>query len=75
MLNPIVIATARRGRECWLLELTCPHCGEKHTHGGGDGPVPQGGHRVAHCRNSTGKGKGYFIELAEEAEVQHGKLR
>jgi hypothetical protein len=54
--------------------LTCPHCGEKHTHGGGDGPVPQGGHRVAHCRNSTG-GKGYIIELAEEAEAQHGKLR
>jgi len=73
MTDTIVIATARRGRECWLLELTCPHCGEKHTHGGGDGLMAQGGHRIAHCRNSTGKG--YFIELAEEAEAQHGKLR
>jgi hypothetical protein len=66
MLNPIVIATARRGRECWFLEIVCPHCGQRHQHGGGDGLVPQSGHYVAHCRNSTGKG--YFIELAEESE-------
>jgi hypothetical protein len=73
MLNPIVVATSRRARDAWIIKLICPHCGEKHTHGGGDGLMPHVGHRVAHCRNSTGKG--YFIELAEEAKVQHDDLR
>jgi hypothetical protein len=70
--DPIVFATSRRVRGVWIIKLTCPHCGEKHTHGGGGGLVPHGGHRVAHCRNSTGKG--YFIKLAEEAEAQHDDL-
>lgn len=61
MTDPIVTAIARQVRGCWILELTCPHCGETHTHGGGADDTPSLGHRVAHCR--TGHGRGYFIEL------------
>jgi hypothetical protein len=68
MTDPIVFVTPRRGRECWILELTCPHCGEIHRHGGGDGLVAQGGHRVAHCREN--RGRGYFINL--DADKQGG---
>jgi len=34
----------------WVLELTCPHCGRPHNHGGGsiDHP-PALGHRLSHC--------------------------
>ncbi len=35
----------------WALYITCPHCGDLHTHGGGlvkDG-APDLGHRVSHC--------------------------
>lgn len=70
MSDPIVTATVRRGRECWIIEIICPHCGQRHQHGGGDGLIAQGGHRVAHCHHL--RGRGYFIELAEEAEVRHG---
>ena len=73
--DPIVFATARRVREVWILKLTCPHCGKTHTHGGGSGPVPYGGHRVAHCHNGEFPG-GYFIELAEQREAaRDGDLR
>lgn len=61
LITPTVTAAPRRGRDGWILELTCPHCGETHTHGGGDGLVAQGGHRIAHCRRLHGVG--YFIDL------------
>lgn len=61
MDDPIVIANPRRGREGWILELTCPHCGEPHQHGGGNGVVAAGGHRIAHCRHL--RRRGYFIAL------------
>lgn len=59
--TPCAVAEAQHGREGWWLTLTCPHCGERHLHGGGDGEAPDGGHRVAHCRNLHGKS--YFIEI------------
>jgi hypothetical protein len=61
--DPIVIATAHRVRGVWIIKVICPYCGGKHTHGGGDGPVPHVGHRIAHCRDGTTRG--YFIKLAE----------
>jgi hypothetical protein len=61
LITPTVTATPRRGRDGWVLKLTCPHCGETHTHGGGDGPVARGGHRVAHCRRLHDV-VGYFID-------------
>lgn len=72
MTDPIVIATnVRRGRECWILKITCPHCGKTHTHGGGDGPAPHGGHYVAHCLSLPRRG--YFIDLGDQkAKVRHG---
>lgn len=34
----------------WLLVITCPYCGKKHTHGGGDGIKPSlYGFRAPHC--------------------------
>lgn len=44
--------TARWGWSCWLLTFAvpCPFCGRRHSHGGQDGPKPDGdGHRGAHC--------------------------
>ena len=39
----------------WILELTCPHCGRLHQHGGGVvSEPPLLGHRVAHCHRSDG---------------------
>jgi hypothetical protein len=72
LITPTVTATSRRVRGVWIIKLTCPHCGEKHTHGGGTGLVPHGEHRIAHCRDGTTRG--YFIKLAEEAEAQHDDL-
>ncbi|TCS72688.1 hypothetical protein EDC61_104102 [Sulfuritortus calidifontis] len=75
MTDQIVTAHAvRRGRECWIIEIICPHCGHCHQHGGGNGLVARGGHRVAHCRNSHGRG--YFIDLDgdKSVEVQYDDL-
>lgn len=38
----------------WLLTVKCPHCGKRHTHGGGDGARPaRFGIRVSHCADGT----------------------
>jgi hypothetical protein len=61
---PEVIATATRGRSgqwTWTI-AKCKFCGMRHLHGGGDGPRPSGGHRVAHC-DVPGRPSGY--ELVE----------
>ena len=76
--TPTVTATARLVRGVWLLKLVCPHCGKTHIHGGGGGPMPFGGHRVAHCEEPPNGG--YFIELPDwleeqKAKVRHDKLR
>ena len=61
---PAAPAAACRVRGVWILKLTCPYCGKTHTHGGGDGPVPDGGHREAHCLKPPRRG--YIIEVAAE---------
>lgn len=33
----------------WGIRATCPWCGKAHSHGGGTGPLPYFGHRVADC--------------------------
>ncbi len=36
----------------WILELTCPHCGKDHVHGGGPADYPPLlGVRLSHCVN------------------------
>lgn len=64
---PLAHATAKRGRDGvwgWTVAV-CPHCGQKHAHGGGDGEFPAFlGHRVSHCR--TGRNAGYIlVEMAK----------
>lgn len=74
MTDPIVTATASRVRGCWILEIVCPHCGRRHTHGGGDGPVPSAGHRVAHCRHPRARGYFIVLDVDNSAEVRHDDL-
>ena len=52
--TPITLAAARRSARdgVWDLRTVCPHCGRLHTHGGGDGLAPVGGHRKALCDSS-----------------------
>jgi hypothetical protein len=67
--SPVVIAEkVTRASDCWLLKIRCPHCGKRHTHGGGplDEP-PTAGHVQAHCRKRTPESdRGYVIELPEK---------
>ncbi|GGS27809.1 hypothetical protein GCM10010221_26820 [Streptomyces parvus] len=50
----------------WVLVIdTCPHCAERHTHGGGPGRRPSFGHRLAHCGGSPA-GRGYWLEPTTE---------
>jgi hypothetical protein len=34
-----------------LIVLRCPHCKQRHFHGGGAGVIPTFGHRAAHCNS------------------------
>jgi hypothetical protein len=39
----------------WILTVArCPFCSKRHHHGGGDGPEPALGNRVAHCDEHDG---------------------
>jgi len=33
----------------WDCLVVCPHCGDRHQHGGGTGRTPGLGHRLSHC--------------------------
>lgn len=48
---PLVIATAKRGRDgTWGLTVrSCPFCGQRHYHGGDAGERPSLGDRVGDC--------------------------
>ena len=48
----------RRRDGVWDLYVTCPYCGKKHHHGGGNGEVPNLGFRVAHCGPDVPEHKG-----------------
>jgi hypothetical protein len=55
-----VIATW--GGSCWILQGTCPYCGEKHSHGGGVDVHPaRYGHRLAHCCGPVVDNDGYVL--------------
>lgn len=63
---PLVGATLLPNRQhglVWALDVACPYCARTHHHGGGSSPVPDLGHRVAHCAAGTGQG-GYNIRKA-----------
>ena len=74
---PVVFGEATRaaGRQVWSLRIKCPWCNKWHTHGGGSGPEPQGGHRLGHCADTRGRsffdkrGIGYIIAFSSLAEV------
>jgi hypothetical protein len=61
-LAPATVAWSSRGRYWAVVVERCPFCGRKHYHGGGDGPEPALGHRVAHCVDHAGS-----YELIETA--------
>ena len=64
-LAPVTVAWSTRSHYWAVTVERCPLCGRKHYHGGGDGPEPALGHRLAHCIQHTG---GY--ELVEtEASI------
>ena len=58
------IAT-REGRQWFWRIPKCPFCGKTHTHGGGSGPEPDGGHRASHCTGGSGN---YYLQ---EKAVRH----
>jgi len=63
-VNTVVFSES--GRQ-FIVE-NCVLCGETHRHGSKDPAVAQGelSHRVPHC--SDHKGKGYYLQLAEDAD-------
>src|SRR5215217_8896749 len=61
-LASVTVAWSSRSRYWAVTVERCPLCGKRHHHGGGDGPEPALGHRVAHCDEHDG---GY--ELVETA--------
>lgn len=56
-------AIYRESNGTWRYRASCPHCNHTHMHGGGAGPVPAFGHRVADCLN----GGGYVLVIVEAA--------
>lgn len=51
------------GAEVWLID--CPHCGEPHAHGPGEG------HRIAHCTNPASPYRRTGYNLAYAGEWMH----
>jgi hypothetical protein len=58
----VSVAWSSRGRYWAVTVERCPLCGKRHHHGGGDGPEPALGNRVAHCDGHDGS-----YELIETA--------
>jgi hypothetical protein len=61
-LASVSVVWSSRGRYWAVTVERCPLCGKRHYHGGGDGPEPALGHRVAHCDEHDGS-----YELVETA--------
>jgi len=59
---PVAVAWSSRSRYWAITVERCPLCGKRHFHGGGDGPEPDLGNRVAHCDAHDGS-----YELVETA--------
>lgn len=54
----------------WRIVVQCPYCGRAHNHGGNDGRIPDGGHRVADCISRAGNiSKGYFLTRLEVVDA------
>jgi hypothetical protein len=60
---PPAFAIAKKVNGQWELMVKCPYCGQQHTHGGGNGEKPDGGHRNAHCVKKTKDNLGYTISI------------
>jgi len=58
----VSVVWSSRGRYWAVTVERCPLCSKRHHHGGGDGPEPDLGHRVAHCGDQAGS-----YELIETA--------
>jgi len=61
--RPTVEADVNYRPGVWTLKIVCPYCGATHTHGGGTGNKPEGGHRASHCVNV--RGRGYVITIPD----------
>ncbi len=48
-VNAAVVRLTLRPTGGWGIRAACPWCGKAHSHGGGTGPLPYFGHRVADC--------------------------
>lgn len=57
-------AIYRERNGTWRFKSRCPFCNGAHMHGGGAGPVPFFGHRVADCV----AGGGYELVAVEAAQ-------
>ncbi len=53
-LPKVKTRAVRRRDGIWDLHITCPYCGKKHHHGGGEGNRPNLGSRAAHCSGTCG---------------------
>ena len=74
LATTVPLAAAILVRHSWGWQWVvprCPHCGRKHTHGGGgrhDDPRQFLGGRVAHC--GAGEWREYYLVDAGDAPVQ-----
>ena len=68
-LAPCTVVWSHRSKYWSVTVLRCPFCRRKHYHGGGDGPEPLLGSRVAHCVDGPG---GTYDLIAETSP--HGCL-
>lgn len=64
--NPTVIVRMDESRYVRSLIIDCcPHCGQRHSHGGGlTSEPPALGHRAAHCQLED-TGLGYVLVLGD----------
>jgi hypothetical protein len=65
----VLVVRARWVRGAWILTGRCPYCRMRHQHGGGAGPAPNLGLRVAHCTypHRCATNGSYRLELEEAA--------
>lgn len=48
--TPTIFGTVHSRYGAWVITITCPYCGDRHTHGGGAlDEAPEWGYRYAHC--------------------------
>lgn len=67
-ITELRLTTDSRGLLWWLVRIKCPHCGKRHTHGGGTAPEPDLGHRLPHCATTETR-PGYWLTKTERTKI------